>query len=124
MKTTFEMVAPAKTLKEAWKMLNKTYSGVEKTKRVRLQALKGDFEKLNKESNEIVLYYFTKVISLVHQMRRNGENIDDVRVMEKIMRSLDSKFDHVVVAIKESKNLKDLTVEELMGSLQAHEQKN
>jgi hypothetical protein len=47
-------------------MLNKTYSGVEKTKRVRLQALKGDFEKLNKESNEIVLYYFTKVISLVH----------------------------------------------------------
>jgi hypothetical protein len=66
MKTTFEMVAPAKTSKEAWKMLNKTYSGVEKTKRVRLQALKGDFEKLNKESNEIVLYYFTKVISLVH----------------------------------------------------------
>jgi hypothetical protein len=105
-------------------MLNKTYSGVEKTKRVRLQALKGDFEKLNKASNEIVLYYFTKVISLEHQMRRNGENIDDVRVMEKIMRSLDSKFDHVVVAIEESKNLKDLTVEELMGSLQAHEQKN
>jgi hypothetical protein len=56
-------------------------------------------------------------------MRRNGENIDDVGVMEKILRSLDSKFDHVVIAIEELKNLEDLIVEELMGSLQAHEQK-
>ena len=60
---------------------------------------------------------------MVHQMRWNGENIGDVRVMEKILRSLDSKFDHVVVAIEESKNLEDLTVEELMESLQAYEQK-
>jgi len=95
------MVAPAKTSKKAWEMLNKTYNGVEKTKKVRLQALRGDFKKLNKESNETVSDYFTKVISLVHRMRRNGENIDDVRVMEKILRSLDSKFDHVVVAIEE-----------------------
>jgi len=114
---TLEMVALVKTSKEAREMLNKTYSGVEKTKRVRLQALRGDFEKLNKESNETVSDYFTKVISLVHQMRRNGENIDDVRVMEKILRCLDLKFDHVVIAIEESKNLKDLTVKELMGSL-------
>jgi len=98
---TLEMVAPAKTSKKAWEMLNKTYNGVEKTKKVRLQALRGDFKKLNKESNETVSDYFTKVISLVHRMRRNGENIDDVRVMEKILRSLDSKFDHVVVAIEE-----------------------
>jgi len=61
--------------------------------------LRGDFEKLSKESNETVSDYFTKVISVVHQMRRNGE-IDYVRVIEKILRSLDSKFDHVVVAIE------------------------
>jgi len=97
-------------------MLNKTYSGVEKTKKVRLQALRGDFKKLSKESNERVSDYFTKVIYVVHQIRRNGENIDDVRVMEKILRSLDSKFIH-----EKSKNLEDLTVEELMGSLQAYE---
>jgi hypothetical protein len=115
------MVALAKKSKEAWKMLNKTYIGIEKTKRVRLQTLRGDFEKLNKESNEIVLDYFAKVISLVHQMRKNGENIDNVHVMEKILRSLDLKFDHVVVAIEESKNLEDLIIEELMGSLQTHE---
>jgi hypothetical protein len=86
-----------------------------------LQALRGDFKKLNKESMETISDYFTKVISLAHQMRRNGENIDDVHVMEKILRSLDSNFDHVVVTIKESKDLKDLILGELMGSLQDHE---
>ena len=86
-----------------------------------MQALRGDFKKLNKESMETISDYFTKVISLAHQMRRNGENIDDVHVMEKILRSLDSNFDHVVVTIKESKDLKDLIVGELMGSLQDHE---
>jgi hypothetical protein len=86
-----------------------------------LQALRGDFKKLNKESMETISNYFTKVISLAHQMRRNGENIDDVHVMEKILRSLDSNFDHVVVTIKESKDLKDLILGELMGSLQDHE---
>ena len=46
--TALEMVALAKTSKEAWAVLNKTYSGVERAKKVWLQALKGDFEKLNK----------------------------------------------------------------------------
>jgi hypothetical protein len=45
---TLEMVAPKKMSNEAWKMLNKTYIGVKKTKKVWLQALRGDFEKLNK----------------------------------------------------------------------------
>ena len=56
-------------------------------------------------------------------MRRNGEAITDSGITEKILRSLDPKFDFVVVAIEESKDVDMLTVDELMSSLQAHEQK-
>ena len=43
--------------------------------------------------------------------------------MEKILRYLANKFEHVVVAIKEPKDLETLSIEELMGSLQVHEQR-
>jgi hypothetical protein len=56
-------------------------------------------------------------------MRRNREAFTDARITEKILRSLDLKFDFVVVAIEESKEVEKLIVDELMSSLQAHEQK-
>ena len=55
-------------------------------------------------------------------MRRNREALTDARITEKMLRSLDLKFDFVVVAIEESKKV-DKLVHELMSSLQAYEQK-
>jgi len=60
---------------------------------------------------------------IVNQMRRNGEALTDARITEKILRSLDPKFDFIVVVIEESKEVDKLMVDELMSSLQAHEQK-
>ncbi|GMI75781.1 hypothetical protein HRI_001247400 [Hibiscus trionum] len=56
-------------------------------------------------------------------MRSYGENIEDQTIVEKILRSLTPKFDHVVAAIEKSKDLETFTFDELMGSLQSHEAK-
>lgn len=49
--------------------------------------------------------------------------MNDVKIMEKILRSLTDKFNYIVCWIEESKDIDALTVDELQSSLIAHEQK-
>ena len=121
--STFERVAEATTSKEAWEILATIYKGVERVKRIRLQTLRGDLEAGQMKDEEQISDYYSRLLLIVNKIRRNGEKMEDIRVMEKLLRSLTSKFEHVVAAIEESKNLEEISIEELLRSLQVHEQR-
>ena len=99
------------------------YKGADRVKQVRLQTLRGELEKIQMKESEAVSDYITRVQTVVNQLNRNGKTVTDARVVEKILRSLTDKFENIVCAIEESKDLSTLSVEELAGSLEAHEQR-
>ncbi|GKG31955.1 hypothetical protein Tco_0426905, partial [Tanacetum coccineum] len=73
------------------------------------------------KGNESVQYYLARVSTIVSQMKSYGEKITDETVVSIVLRSLTPKFDHVVAAIEESKDLSVLSFDELVGFLQAYE---
>jgi len=56
-------------------------------------------------------------------MKTNDETHSEQAKVEKILRSLTPKFEHVVAAIEEANDISIMTVRLLFGSLRAHEQR-
>ncbi|GKF88010.1 hypothetical protein Tco_0258887, partial [Tanacetum coccineum] len=119
----FEKIVGASTAKQAWDTLKKAYKGADRVKQVRLQTLRGELEVMKMKEAEEVSDYITRVQTVVNQLKRNGENLPDSRIIEKILQSLNEKFENVVCAIEVAKYLEELMIEELAGSLEAHEQR-
>ena len=67
--------------------------------------------------------FFTHAKAIINLLRSYGETVGDQKVVEKILRSLPTKSDPVVIAIEESEDLTQLSVDELMGSVLSHEQR-
>lgn len=62
-------------------------------------------------------------MTVANNMRNQGEDMPDVKVVEKILRSLTNQFNYIVCSIEESKDIDLLSVDELQSSLLVHEQK-
>ncbi|GAB2278278.1 hypothetical protein Dimus_039278 [Dionaea muscipula] len=119
----FEKIATATTSKEAWDILATTFKGADKVKKVRLQILRRQYELLQMESGESVAGYVSRLLTLTNQMKTLGEECKEQTKVEKILRCLTPRFEHIVVAIEEAHDIAEMTVEEVSGTLQAHEQR-
>ncbi|XP_059635244.1 uncharacterized protein LOC132277401 [Cornus florida] len=76
-----------------------------------------------KEAWDILEKEYRGSTKVVNQMKTYGEDISNQRIVEIFLISLPEKYDSIVAVIEETKELENLSVEELMGSIKAFEQR-
>ncbi|KAI3446611.1 hypothetical protein Pfo_003276 [Paulownia fortunei] len=102
-----------KTPKDACQILKNQFGGYEKVISIKLQNLWRDFDNLTIKDSKNMQEFFFKVCIVVNQIRGYGDTVKIRKIVEK----------HIAAAIKESKDLSKLSLDELMGSLETHEKK-
>jgi len=101
--------------------LETTYEGTKLVKFAKLQMLISKFEEIKMLEGETFGEFYSKMSNLRNQMVSLGKIVSDVNLIRKILRSLLEHFRIKVTTIEESKDLEEMKIEELVGSLQTYE---
>jgi hypothetical protein len=107
--------------KEAWQILETTHEGTKLVRSAKLQMLISKFEEIKMLEDETFGEFYSKMSDLRNQMLSLGKTLSDVKLIRKILRSLPERFRIKVTTIEESKDLEEMKIEELVGSLQTYE---
>ncbi|XP_074363070.1 uncharacterized protein LOC141703437 [Apium graveolens] len=116
-------IAEKKTSKEAWGAIKIMCLGADKVKKAKAQTLKSEFESLKMKDTEMLEDFCMKLNGLVSKIRALGETIAEEYVVKKLLRVVPTKFLQIASAIEQFGNLDTMSVEEVIGSLKAHEER-
>ncbi|KAM7502462.1 hypothetical protein LguiB_001366 [Lonicera macranthoides] len=122
-KTILKTMTQKETAKQIWDSMKVKYQGNARVQRAQLQTLRRSFELLEMKVGETVTDYVGRVMVVANDMRNCGEDMPDVKIVEKILRTLTEKYNYIVCSIEESKDIDSLSVDALQSSLLVHEQK-
>ena len=98
-----------------------TYEGTKKVKDTKLQMLTTRFEELKMSEDESFDSFYSKLNEVIVSKFNLGEKTENSKIVRKILRSLPESFRAKVTVIEKSKDLDDIKVQKLIGSLQTYE---
>jgi hypothetical protein len=123
LKEMWQSLGARSTVKEAWEAVKLMRLGADRVKEVNAQKMLQEFENIKFKDGEIVEDFGMRITNLVGNLRALGEIVEDVRVVKKFLRVVSARFTQIVVTIEMFCDLKQLSVDELVGRLRVAEER-
>ena len=119
--TEYEKITNRETAHNIFESLKMTHDGNLQVKETKAMALIQKYEAFKMEEEESVEEMFSRFQILVAGLRVLDKGYSTSDHVKKIIRSLPTKWRPMVTALKLSKDLNRMTLEELVSSLRSHE---
>jgi len=99
-----------KSTKEIWDKIILSYEGDSHVKRAKLQTLRIQYETLKMHNDDSIYSNFLCIDEVVNYMKNLSEEIKEVTLVEKVLRSFSAKFESKVSAIEEKQDPQIITM--------------
>lgn len=117
----WQMLGAKNTVKDAWTAVKSMRVGAERMKEANAQRLLREFENIEFKESEAVDDFAMRINALAADLRTSGENLDEIRVVKKMLSVLPKRYMQIAISIETMLDLKELTVEDLVGRLKLAE---
>jgi len=117
----YDRVQECKNTKEIWDTLKIHHEGTSHVKETRIDIGVRKFELFEMKETENIDEMYGRFTIIMNELRSLEKDFTVHERVRKILRCLPKSWRHIVTAITEAKDLKKLRLEDLIGSLKAHE---
>ena len=117
----FKLISTCEVAKEAWEILETAHEGTKAVRLSKLQILTSRFENLGMKEDESISQFNSRLCDIANEAFALGEKYSEEKLVRKTLRSLPKRFAYKVTAIEEAKDVQNMKLEELMGSLRTFE---
>lgn len=96
---------------------------VDRTNKEKIQTLKTQYKLLQTKENEIMDGFAKKVNTIINGIRALGEKMKEAAVVEKFLRAMPSRLVHFAFSVEKFNDMSCMTLEELIGRIEVHEER-
>ncbi|KHN23197.1 hypothetical protein glysoja_043642, partial [Glycine soja] len=111
-----------RSAKQMWDILAITYKGMSQVKKNKLNLLTHNYELFSMEKGKDIQSMFGRFRTILNELRSLGRIYDNDDHIDKILRSLSRKWRLQVTTLRAIKNHDSTSLEELISTLNVHEQ--
>jgi len=114
-------ISECESAKDIWEALQVTHEGTNQVKQSCIELLMRKYELFEMGDRETVMDMYTRFTHITNELKSLGKSFTTEELVRKILRFLPRTWEAKVTAIQEAKDMKAITLDELIGNLQTYE---
>ncbi|XP_019237318.1 PREDICTED: uncharacterized protein LOC109217516 [Nicotiana attenuata] len=119
----YNRILACESANKMWEALQTAHEGTTQVKQSKIDMLTTEYELFQMEEHEFIQEMHTRFTSIIIKLYSLGEIIPTNKLVRKILSLLPGSWESKVNAITEAKDLRKLTIDELIGNLKTYEMK-